>query len=51
MLERRLTLDALAPSDDENARLRPAPPIRLPRGDHRVKVEMGAYAVKFWSFE
>ncbi len=50
-LERRLTLDALAPSDDENARLRPDPPIRLPRGDHRVTVEMGAYAVKFWSFE
>jgi hypothetical protein len=51
MLERRLTLDALAPSDDENTRLRPAPPIRVPRGDHRVTVEMGAYAVKFWSFE
>jgi len=50
-LERRLTLDALAPSDDENARLRPDPPIRLSRGDHRVTVEMGAYAVKFWSFE
>ncbi len=51
MLERRLTLDALAPSDDENAWLRPDPQIRLPRGDHRVTVEMGAYAVKFWSFE
>jgi hypothetical protein len=51
MLVRRLTLDSLAPSDDENARLRPDRRTRLGKGDHRIKVEIGPYEVKFWSFE
>jgi hypothetical protein len=51
MLVRRLTLDALASSDDENARLRPEPRARLLKGDHHVKLELGAYEAKFWSFE
>jgi xylan 1,4-beta-xylosidase len=50
-LVRELTLDTLAPSDDENARLRPHPRTRLTKGNHRVKVELEPYAVKFWSFE
>lgn len=50
-LVRGLTLDALAPSDDENARLRPDPRRRLPPGDHRLKVDLGPYEAKFWSFE
>jgi hypothetical protein len=50
-LVRRLTLDALAPSDDENARLRPDRRTRLTKGNHRVKVELEPYGVRFWSFE
>ena len=48
---RHLVLDALAPGDDENARLRPAPRARLSKGDHHLKVEMGPRAIEFWSFE
>jgi hypothetical protein len=51
MLVRRLTLDALAPSDDENARLRPDPRMRLSQGDHRATLDLGPYDVRFWSFE
>jgi hypothetical protein len=51
MLVRRLELDALAPSDDENARLRPEPRARMSKGNHHLKVELGPRAVKFWSFE
>lgn len=50
-LVRRLTLDAQAPSDDENVRLRPQRRTRLAKGDHRLEVELGPYEVKFWSFE
>lgn len=50
-LMRRITLDALAPSDDENARLRPEPPARLAKGPQRMKLQLGPHAVKFWSFE
>jgi xylan 1,4-beta-xylosidase len=51
MVVRRLTLDALAPSDDENARLRPEFRARLTKGNHSLKVELGAYEIRFWSFE
>ena len=50
-LVRHLELDALAPGDDENARLHPGPRTRLGKGSHRLKVELGPYAVQFWSFE
>ena len=48
---RRMTLDALAPSDDENARLRPELRARLTKGDHSLKIELGPYEIRFWSFE
>jgi len=51
MLVRQLTLDALAPSDDENARLRPEPRARMTKGNHRLTVELEPHAVRFWSFE
>jgi hypothetical protein len=51
VLVRRLTLDATAPSDDENIRLRPERRARLTKGSHQIKVELEPYAVKFWSFE
>ena len=51
MLVRQLTLDALASSDDENARLRPEPPANLKKGSHGLKAGLYPYGVKFWSFE
>jgi hypothetical protein len=51
MLKRHITLDTLAASNEENARLRPAPSTRVNKGDHRIKVELEPYAIKFWSFE
>ena len=51
MLVRPLTLDALAGSDDENARLRPQPRARMTKGTHRLSVDLGPHEVKFWSFE
>jgi hypothetical protein len=51
MLLRPLTLDALAASSDENARLRPDRSRRLKKGDHHRDVTLDPYAIKFWSFE
>jgi hypothetical protein len=51
MLLRRVTLDALATSDDENARLRPEPPTPLPKGDHRLRLDLKPYDVRFLSLE
>jgi hypothetical protein len=51
MLMRRVTLDALAPSDDENARLRPEAPRKIAAGSHRETLELGPYDIRFWSFE
>ena len=51
MLVRQLTLDAVAPSDDENVRLRPERRARMTQGSHNLKLELEPRAVKFWSFE
>jgi hypothetical protein len=51
VLLRSFTLDASASSSDENARLRPDRSIRLGRGNHRLKVVLEPYAIKFWSME
>jgi xylan 1,4-beta-xylosidase len=51
MLLRGITLDALAASSDENARLRPDPSTRLKQGDHHLRVSLEPYAIRFWSFE
>jgi hypothetical protein len=51
VLVRQLTLDALAPSDDENARLRPERSTNLKKGSHGLKAALDPYGVKFWSFE
>ncbi len=50
-LMRHMTLDALAPSSDENARLRPAHGIKKDKGDHHTQVNLDPYGVQFWSFE
>ena len=51
MLVCPLPLDALAASDDANARLRPQRRARMNQGTHCLSVELGPHEVKFWSFE
>jgi hypothetical protein len=51
VLVRPITLDALAPSADQNARLRPDRSKRLKKGDHVRDVNLHSYGIKFWSFE
>ena len=48
---RHIVLDATALSSDENARLRPEPFARLPKGDALLKVRLEPYGVHYWSFE
>ncbi len=48
---RQVVLDAAAPSDDENARLKPFPSRELKRGDRRIKVELGSYGISFLALE
>jgi xylan 1,4-beta-xylosidase len=48
---RHIVLDALTPSLDENARLRPDPFSRLNRGESRWSVSLEPYAIHYWSFE
>lgn len=47
---RHIVLDALAPSDDENMRLRPDPFRTLPAGEH-LKLTLEPWAVHYWSLE
>ena len=48
---RQLFLDAAAPSDDENVRLRPVPGRNLIKGDMRIKVDLGSYGISFLALE
>ena len=51
MRTRHIVLDASALSDDENARLRPAPFATLKQGDAQLELPVDPYAVHYWSFE
>jgi xylan 1,4-beta-xylosidase len=51
MVLRQVSLDAAAPSDDENARLRPAPSRRIAAGTQAVELELPAYGAAFSSLE
>jgi hypothetical protein len=48
---RQLFLDAAAPSDDENARLRPVPSRKLSQGPMLIAVDLGAYGISFLGLE
>jgi hypothetical protein len=48
---RQVVLDAAAPSDDENSRLRPVPSRELKRGDMRIQVDLGSYGIRFLALE
>ncbi|HEX7361934.1 MAG TPA: hypothetical protein VF283_15700 [Bryobacteraceae bacterium] len=45
-----LMLDATAPSNDENSRLRPLPEIQIQNGKP-VPIDLGPYGVMFWTIE
>jgi hypothetical protein len=47
----QLFLDAAAPSDDENARLRPLPSRKFNQGPIRIQVDLGAYGISFLGLE
>ena len=48
---RHVMLDATAPSDDENIRLRPDPFRNLPDKNHAMTLQLEPYAMHYWSFE
>ena len=48
---RHVVLDATAPSDDENVRLRPDPFVTIAKGDQSLQVTLEPWAVHYWSFE
>ena len=48
---RQLILDAAAPSDDENARLRPVPSRKFKQGPIRIKIDLDAYGISFLGLE
>jgi len=48
---RQLFLDAAAPSDDENVRLRPVPAHKYKQGPVQIKVNLGAYGISFLALE
>jgi hypothetical protein len=47
----QLFLDAAAPSDDENARLRPLPSREFKQEPIRIQVDLGAYGIGFLGLE
>jgi len=48
---RHVVFDATAPSDDENARLRPEPYATLKRGSATWRLQLEPYAIHYWSIE
>ncbi len=48
---RQLFLDAAAPSDDENVRLRPVPARHLKQTGEHIKVDLGSYGISFLALE
>lgn len=51
MVLRRVTLDAAAPSDDENARLRPTPSQIIAPGTQHLQLDFAPYGIVFFSLE
>jgi hypothetical protein len=51
LVAKRRSLDAAAPSDDENVRLRPLPDLTLKAGAPALNVRLEPYGVESWSLE
>jgi hypothetical protein len=48
---RQVVLDASAPSDDDNVRLKPSPARTLKQGERRIHVDLASYGITFLAFE
>jgi hypothetical protein len=48
---RHITLDATTGRADENARLRPEPPISWMKGSRHIQVRLEPYGMQYWSLE
>ncbi len=48
---RKVALDAAAPSDDDNARLRPTPTQNLAAGTQNIQLDLAPYGITFLSLE
>ncbi len=51
MTAKPVVLDAVTPSNDEIARLRPEPAFRIESEQPRMRIGLEPYQVRFWSFE
>jgi hypothetical protein len=51
MLAHRRLLDAESPSEDENARLRPLPDVKIEPGIEPVEIHLEPYGMESWSLE
>lgn len=48
---RRVLLDAVAPSDDENIRLKPLDPLVVNQGTTQLSADLDTYGITFWTLE
>jgi len=48
---RHLVLNANAPGEDENIRVRPDPFVSIKKGNQSMNLELAPYAIHYWSFE
>ncbi|MGA2632666.1 MAG: hypothetical protein ABSF16_00365 [Terracidiphilus sp.] len=51
LVAKRRMLDAESPSEDENARLRPLPDLKVIPGAPPIELLMGPYAIQSWAME
>jgi len=51
LVAKRRQLDAMAPSSDENARLRPLEDLNVRTGDGAVAIQLEPYGIEFWQLE
>lgn len=51
LVAKRRLLDAIAPSDDENVRLRPLPDLTLKVGSPALSIQLQPYGIESWSLE
>jgi len=51
LVAKRRLLDAESPSEDENARLRPLPDVKVEPGTRPIEILMGPYSIQSWSLE
>jgi xylan 1,4-beta-xylosidase len=51
LVARRRMLDAQSPSQDENARLRPLPDVKVEPGSQPIEIHLAPYGIESWAME